>query len=153
MNVELKVLGYAALLQVVQFIIMAVPVNLQLGVAYTGGNRDEQKQAYGVPGRLKRALDNHFEGLILFTIAVVVVTLGEAGSPADGRWRLGVSVGPQSVCAGLRLGGVPGPGADLGRRVSCDGHQAGCRACLVDRRAQAVGLLIQGLLSQTGALR
>ncbi len=80
MPVELKVLGYAALLQFVQFIIMAIPVNWQLGVAYTGGNRDEQKQATGVAGRLKRALDNHFEGLILFTIAVLVVTLGEASS-------------------------------------------------------------------------
>ncbi|MEE4163820.1 MAG: MAPEG family protein [Woeseiaceae bacterium] len=80
MPVELKVLGYAALLQFVQFIVMAIPVNLQLGVAYTGGNRDEQKQATGVPGRLKRALDNHFEGLILFTIAVLVVVLGDAGS-------------------------------------------------------------------------
>lgn len=80
MPVELKVLGYAALLQVAQFIIMAVPVNLQLGTAYTGGNRDEQKQATGVPGRLKRALDNHFEGLILFTIAVLVVVLADAGS-------------------------------------------------------------------------
>ena len=81
MPVELKVLGYAALLQFAQLIAMAVPVNLQLGVAYTAGNRDEQKQATGVPGRLKRALDNHFEGLILFTIAVVVVVLGEASSP------------------------------------------------------------------------
>lgn len=81
MPVELKVLGYAALLQFVQFILMAIPVNLQLGVAYTGGNRDEQKQATGVPGRLKRALDNHFEGLVLFTIAVIVVVLGDAGSP------------------------------------------------------------------------
>ena len=80
MPVELKVLGYSALLQVVQFIVMAVPVNLQLGTAYTGGNRDEQKQATGVPGRLKRALDNHFEGLILFTIAVLVVVLGDASS-------------------------------------------------------------------------
>ena len=80
MPVELKVLGYAALLQFVQFIAMAIPVNLQLGVAYTGGNRDEQKQATGVPGRLKRALDNHFEGLVLFTIAVLVVVLGDAGS-------------------------------------------------------------------------
>ena len=80
MPVELKVLGYAALLQFVQFIIMAIPVNWQLGVAYTGGNRDEQKQATGVAGRLKRALENHFEGLILFTIAVLVVTLGEASS-------------------------------------------------------------------------
>jgi len=80
MPVELKVLGYAALLQFVQFIVMAIPVNVQLGVAYTGGNRDEQKQATGVPGRLKRALENHFEGLILFTIAVLVVTLGGASS-------------------------------------------------------------------------
>ena len=85
MPIELKVLGYAALLQFVQFIVMAIPVNLQLGVAYTGGNRDEQKQATGVPGRLKRALDNHFEGLVLFTIAVLVVVLGEAGSPMTER--------------------------------------------------------------------
>ncbi len=85
MPVELKVLGYAALLQFVQFMVMAIPVNLQLGVAYTGGNRDEQRQAEGVPGRLKRALDNHFEGLILFTIAVVVVLLGEASSSLTER--------------------------------------------------------------------
>ncbi|MEJ2602934.1 MAG: MAPEG family protein [Gammaproteobacteria bacterium] len=81
MPVELKVLGYAALLQFVQFVLMAVPVNVQLGTAYTGGNRDEQKMPWGVAGRLKRALDNHFEGLILFTIAVVVVVLGDASSP------------------------------------------------------------------------
>lgn len=80
MPVEIKILGYAALLQFVQFVLMAVPVNIQLGVAYTGGNRDEEKRATGVAGRLKRALDNHFEGLILFTIAVVVVVLGEASS-------------------------------------------------------------------------
>jgi len=59
-----------------------VPVNAQLGTAYTGGSRDEQKQPWGMAGRLKRALDNHFEGLILFTIAVVVVVLGDASTPA-----------------------------------------------------------------------
>ena len=85
MPVELKVLGYAALLQFVQFIVMAIPVNKQLGVAYTGGNRDEQKQATGMAGRLKRALDNHFEGLILFTIAVLVVVLGEASTALTER--------------------------------------------------------------------
>jgi uncharacterized MAPEG superfamily protein len=82
MPVELKVLGYAALLQFIQFVLMAVPVNKQLGTAYTGGNRDEQKTPWGMAGRLKRALDNHFEGLILFTIAVVVVVLGDASTPA-----------------------------------------------------------------------
>ena len=85
MPVELTVLGYAALLQLVQFIVMAIPVNLQLGVAYTAGNRDARKQPTGVAGRLKRALDNHFEGLILFTIAALVVVLGEASSTLTER--------------------------------------------------------------------
>jgi uncharacterized MAPEG superfamily protein len=80
MPIELKILGYAALLQVIQFFVMAVPVNLQLGVKYTGGSRDEPQQATGMAGRLKRALENHFEGLILFTIAVLVVVLGESSS-------------------------------------------------------------------------
>jgi uncharacterized MAPEG superfamily protein len=34
-----------------------------------------------VTGRLQRALNNHFEGLILFTLAVVVVTLGNQSTP------------------------------------------------------------------------
>ena len=80
MPVELKVLGFAALLQFVQFILMAVPVNMQLGAEYTGGSRDDEKRATGVAGRLKRAMENHFEGLILFTIAVIVVVLGDASS-------------------------------------------------------------------------
>jgi uncharacterized MAPEG superfamily protein len=80
MAIELQILGYAALLQFVQFVLMAVPVNMQLGTGYTGGPRDEQKEASGVPGRLKRAMDNHFEGLILFTIAVLVVVVGNVGN-------------------------------------------------------------------------
>lgn len=80
MPIEIKILGYAALLQFVQYILMAVPVNIQMGVAYTGGNRDEQRQPTGIPGRLKRALDNHFEALIMFSIAVLVVVFGEASS-------------------------------------------------------------------------
>lgn len=78
---ELHVLALAALLQVVQYVLMAIPVNLQLGVRYTGGSRDEQQVPSGVAGRLYRALNNHFESLILFTIAAVVVTLGEASTP------------------------------------------------------------------------
>jgi uncharacterized MAPEG superfamily protein len=81
MPVEVKVLGLAGLLQFGQFLLMAVPVNLQLGTAYTAGPRDEERRASGMAGRLKRAMDNHFEALILFTIAVLVVTLGQASSP------------------------------------------------------------------------
>ncbi|MEQ8514472.1 MAG: MAPEG family protein [Chromatocurvus sp.] len=80
MPVELQVLAYAALLQFVQILLMAVPVNIQLGPAYTAGPRDEERRPTGIPGRLKRAVDNHFEGLTLFAIAVVVVLLGDAAS-------------------------------------------------------------------------
>ena len=81
MPVEIYVLALAGLLQVAQFALMAVPVNLQVGVKYTGGPRDNPVQITGVAGRLFRALNNHFEALILFTIAVVVVTLGGKSSP------------------------------------------------------------------------
>lgn len=80
MPVELQMLAYAALLQFVQILLMAVPVNIQLGPAYTAGPRDEERRPTGIPGRLKRAVDNHFEGLTLFAIAVVVVVLGDAAS-------------------------------------------------------------------------
>lgn len=82
MPIELKILGWAALLQCLQMILMAVPVNLQLGPRYTAGPRDEAKSPGGVAGRLMRAYDNHFEALALFTIAVLVVVLGEGSSDA-----------------------------------------------------------------------
>jgi len=92
MPTEIKVLALAGLLQVVQYVLMAVPANIQLGTRYTAGPRDEQKTMTGVGGRLKRALDNHFEGLILFTLAVVVVTLG------------GQSTALTEACAWIYLG-------------------------------------------------
>ncbi len=80
MPIELRILGFAALLQAIQMVLMAIPVNLQLGPAYTAGNRDEPRVPTGVAGRLVRAYDNHFQALVLFTIAVGVVVLGEGGS-------------------------------------------------------------------------
>ncbi|MEM0977547.1 MAG: MAPEG family protein [Pseudomonadota bacterium] len=77
MTPELTVLALAALLQVVQFALMGVPLNLQLGIEYTAGPRDTPPQVTGVAGRLYRAFNNHFEALTLFTIAVVVVTLSD----------------------------------------------------------------------------
>ncbi len=81
MTPELTVLALAALLQTAQFVLYAVPANLELGTKKTLGTRDNQAEL--VDGlstrtkRFKRAMENHFEGLIFFTIAVVVVTLGE----------------------------------------------------------------------------
>jgi len=89
---ELTALTLAALLQVVQFASMAVPANLQLGPRYTGGPRDEPRQLTGMAGRLKRAMDNHFEGLILFSIAVFVITISDQ------------STGLTAACAWIYLG-------------------------------------------------
>ena len=81
MTPELTALALAGLLQVIQFVLMAVPANLQLGTYYTGGPRDERREPQGMAGRLHRAMNNHFEGLILFTIAVLVTTLSNQSTP------------------------------------------------------------------------
>ncbi|MRU15180.1 MAPEG family protein [Roseovarius sp. A21] len=77
MTPELTALTLAALLQVVQYVLYAVPANLELGTGYTTSARDRapSKQMSDRTARLGRAMDNHFEGLILFTIACVVITL------------------------------------------------------------------------------
>ena len=87
MTPELTALTLAALLQVVQFVLMAVPTNLELGTAKTLSPRDPdrlgkplQEQVSPRTGRLIRALDNHFEALILFGIACMVITLSGQSS-------------------------------------------------------------------------
>jgi uncharacterized MAPEG superfamily protein len=78
MTPELTALALCGLLQMVQYALFAVPANRELGTGYTSSPRDRppSRQLSTVTGRLQRAMNNHFEGLILFTLAVVVVTLG-----------------------------------------------------------------------------
>lgn len=80
MTPELTALALAALVQAAQFAVFAIRANLELGPRVTMGPRDHQIELSPVTGRLKRAMDNHFEGLALFTIAVMVVTLGGEAS-------------------------------------------------------------------------
>lgn len=77
MTPELTALTLAALLQMVQFVLFAVPANLELGPDYTAGPRDSAPKRALSPrtGRLQRALNNHFEGLILFGIAATVTAV------------------------------------------------------------------------------
>lgn len=84
MPTEIFVLVLAALLQVVQLILMAVPANLELGVGKTLSPRDEDRLGGSLESqmnvrtaRLLRALNNHFEALLLFTIAVVAVIIAD----------------------------------------------------------------------------
>ncbi len=83
MTPELTVLAMSGLLQVALFVAFATPANLELGPKYTTSPRDvPPKRALSVTtARMQRALNNTFEALILFTLAVVVVTLGGQSSP------------------------------------------------------------------------
>ncbi|MDH3264403.1 MAG: MAPEG family protein [Paracoccaceae bacterium] len=88
MTPELTALTLAGLLQVVQYVLMSVPANLKLGVGKTLSPRDPARlrkplveQVSPRTGRLIRALNNHFEGLILFTLAVTVTTLSNQSTP------------------------------------------------------------------------
>ncbi|SEL38650.1 Uncharacterized conserved protein, MAPEG superfamily [Roseovarius azorensis] len=83
MTPELTALTLAALLQAVQYLLYAVPANLELGPGYTMSARDREpsRQLSPKTARLGRALTNHFEGLILFTIAVIVVTFTKITTP------------------------------------------------------------------------
>ena len=87
MTPELTVLALAGILQVVQFALMSIPANLELGPGKTSSPRDRSRlggsledQLSEKTARLYRAMNNHFEGLIMFTLAVVVVTLGDAAN-------------------------------------------------------------------------
>ena len=83
MTPELTALTLAALLQMVQFVLFAVPANMELGPKYTAGPRDmpPKRTMSPVTGRLQRALNNHFEGLILFGIAATVTATTGQSTP------------------------------------------------------------------------
>ena len=86
MTPELTVLALAGLLQALQFALYAVPANLELGPGYTMSARDRppSREMSARTARLGRALNNHFEGLILYTIAVCVLVLGDKTTGISG---------------------------------------------------------------------
>ena len=88
MTPELTVLALAGLVQAIQFAAFSITANLQVGPKVAMGPRDNVPTLKGTAGRLQRALNNHFEGLILFTLAVVVVTPGgqSSGLTATCAW-------------------------------------------------------------------
>ncbi len=82
MTPELYVLVLAALLQVLQMALMAVPANIELGTKKTLSPRDLHRLGGSLESQVSvrtarsiRAMNNHFEGLLLFAIAVMAVTL------------------------------------------------------------------------------
>lgn len=81
MNTELTVLSLAALLWVAQFVAYLVAGHGKIDLGHAIGPRDVPFDKPGVSGRLHRALCNHTEGLVLFGIAALVLTVsGQSNS-------------------------------------------------------------------------
>lgn len=80
MGAELTALGLAAFLQALQIGLAGWSMNRDVGVAWNAGPRDTVPEMSALTGRLRRAVDNHFQGLVLFAIAVLLVTLGGQGN-------------------------------------------------------------------------
>ncbi|MFZ7092052.1 MAPEG family protein [Primorskyibacter sp. 2E233] len=77
MTPELTALTLAALLQVIHFSIYSVTAQMQVGTKYAASPRDTPRQLTGIAGRAQRAMNNHFEGLILFGIAALTLTFAD----------------------------------------------------------------------------
>ena len=80
MTPELTALALAVLLQVVQIGLYSHVARAQVGTRTALLPRDEPVILTGLAGRAQRAMNNHFEGLLLFAIAVMLVTLSGKAS-------------------------------------------------------------------------
>jgi uncharacterized MAPEG superfamily protein len=79
MTPELSALVLAAILQFVQIALAGAAMNRDVGVDYNASPRDEKVEYSPLTGRLRRAVDNHFEALALFTVAVVALSVSGKG--------------------------------------------------------------------------
>lgn len=85
---ELLVLGLAAILQAVQIALAGWSMGRDGLGRWNAGARDSEPRFSPMTGRLRRAVDNHFEALAFFTIAVVLVqfTQSNGGLTAACAW-------------------------------------------------------------------
>lgn len=81
MTPELTALAVAVLVQIATLGTMSVIANRELGTRVTAGPRDGQMpQVSRLLGRMLRAVTNGFEGLAMFTPAVLLVTVAGEGT-------------------------------------------------------------------------
>lgn len=81
MTPELTTLALAALLQIGQIALYSVVGQAQAGTRAALRPRDDGIALSGKPARVQRAMNNHFEGLLLFAIAVLVLAMADRSGP------------------------------------------------------------------------
>jgi uncharacterized MAPEG superfamily protein len=91
MTYELTILTYAALLWGLQFFAYLAVGHGKMDIDWAMGPRDQEGKRPGAVGRMHRAMINHTEGLVLFGIAALVVSVS------------GQSTGFTAACASIYL--------------------------------------------------
>lgn len=83
MDIEIRALGWAVVLGIVQMLLAASAVTSQRGLKWNASARDgEPRPLTGVPARLQRAWANFLETFPLFAAVVLAVVLLQRQSPA-----------------------------------------------------------------------
>lgn len=75
MTAELYALVCAVLVQLGSIVTAGMVMNAQLGFAANAGPRDQLPEMSPLLGRLRRAVNNGFEGLALFAPAALIIAL------------------------------------------------------------------------------
>ncbi len=85
---ELRLLGAAALIGLLQLCWAATASQRQRGFAWASGPRDEPRQVHGTAARLQRAVTNFLETFPIFAAALLAaVALGRTGDTTlAGAW-------------------------------------------------------------------
>ena len=89
MSIELKLLVWSAALALVQCVIAVIGAYLQVGLPILAGNRENMPVITGWGGRAERAHRNMLQGLVLFTILVLVA---QATNKLDATTALGAQL-------------------------------------------------------------
>lgn len=88
MTPELSILALAALWQAVHFALYSVSAQKQVGSKYAVSPRDTPRTLTGFAGRAQRAMNNHLEGLVLFAIAILILTYADKTSSSSAALAL-----------------------------------------------------------------
>jgi uncharacterized MAPEG superfamily protein len=104
--VELKLLGCAVILGIVQLLWAAAAARRQQSVTWNLGPRDEPWPLTGVAARLDRAFKNFMETFPLFAAAVIAAYLAAKLGPLT-VWGCGLYVAARAIYPALYATGVP----------------------------------------------
>ncbi len=105
--IELKLLGAAVIIGLVQLLWAAAAARNQQDLKWAAGPRDTPMPVTGVAARLNRAFWNFVETFPFFAAAVLACAVaGKLGTPLT-IWGAGLYVGARALYAPLYASGVP----------------------------------------------